>query len=96
MSKNLYFSKFYEQTEVCKLADCPIDGGWGRWEEWGRWDDDDDDNDDDDEADDDDDDFDNDNENAGASKIVSTTRPRQSQPRLSEQEGGFLSSSIFS
>ena len=30
------FSKFYEQSEVCKLADCPIDGGWGKWEEWGR------------------------------------------------------------
>lgn len=30
----LLCSKFFKQTEVCKLSDCPVAGGWGHWVEW--------------------------------------------------------------
>jgi hypothetical protein len=27
--------KFYQSRQNCKLAECPVDGGWGCWAEWG-------------------------------------------------------------
>ena len=33
---SLPYHQYYQQTAKCRLAECPVDGGWSRWEGWSR------------------------------------------------------------